>query len=237
MFTASTYRPHVLGKQMMEAKSNTSGSLDRCERHPRLYLENEEGTVIFRYQNTLFKVHRYFLKKHSDVFATMFDLPPLPGELPDGLSDEKPMVLPEARNVKAVDFERFLALFYPENDISGDLSTLDDWTSVLRIAHCYRFEEHEKLAIARLDHIAGPVDRLLLVREFDIREWAQRAYFDLVMRMEALTFDEAVRMDLADVVSIAELRQRARPSHPLPVDYVISMIARTMQEQQVPRSQ
>ena len=56
-------------------------------------------------------MHRYFLKKHSLVFATMFS--PKPGDaMEEGTSDDQPVVL-EGVTLKAVDFERLLALFYP----------------------------------------------------------------------------------------------------------------------------
>ena len=59
-------------------------------------------------------MHRYFLKQHSTFFATMFSLPTpeaaSEGALPDGESDERPIVIPD---VRAADFAQLLLLFYP----------------------------------------------------------------------------------------------------------------------------
>ncbi|KAI0368865.1 hypothetical protein BV20DRAFT_968647 [Pilatotrama ljubarskyi] len=176
------------------------------ERHPYLYLEHEEGTVILLAEQTLFKVHEYFLKQHSIIFASMFTLNP--GATPEeGRSDELPIPLPA---VSAVDLARFLLLFYPRDVVSGDLSTLDEWTSVLRLAHRYEFEQHRTLAIERLERLATPIDRILLARMYDITHWLQEAYYDLCVREEALTYDEGVRLGMADVILLADLRQRIR---------------------------
>ncbi|KAH9897744.1 hypothetical protein C8Q73DRAFT_370134 [Cubamyces lactineus] len=201
----------------MEPRRSTTGtgtssinavtaSSPRVERHPHLYLEHEAGTVIFLVEHTLFKIHEYFLKRHSIIFASMFTLNP--GDAPaEGTSDEHPIPLPD---VKAVDFARFLSLFYPSNVIDGDLSTLDEWTSVLRISHRYEFDEYSKLAIQRLEPLATPIDRILLARQYDIPSWLENAYFDLCVREDSLTYDEGMLLGLADVILIAELRQRIR---------------------------
>ena len=68
------------------------------------------GRPTAQVEQTLFRVHRFFLRRHSLVFATMFSLRPGEG-LEEGNSDEHPIVL---EDVKAVDFERLLALFYPK---------------------------------------------------------------------------------------------------------------------------
>ncbi|KAI0654482.1 hypothetical protein C8Q70DRAFT_521812 [Cubamyces menziesii] len=131
-----------------------------------------------------------------------------PGDAPaEGRSDEHPVPLPD---VKADDFARFLSLFYPSNVIDGDLSTFDEWTSVLRISHRYEFDEYCKLAVQRLETLATPIDRILLAREYDIPNWLENAYYDLCVREDSLTYDEGVRLGMADVILIAELRQRIR---------------------------
>ncbi|KAI0334088.1 hypothetical protein GY45DRAFT_1318960 [Cubamyces sp. BRFM 1775] len=131
-----------------------------------------------------------------------------PGDTPvEGRSDERPIPLPD---VKAVDFARFLSLFYPSNVIDGDLSTFDEWTSVLRISHRYEFDEHYNLAVQRLEHLATAIDRILLAREYDIPNWRESAYYDICVREDSLTYDEGMRLGMADVVLIADLRQRIR---------------------------
>ena len=61
-------------------------------RHPRFYYSN--GSVIFRVEDTLYKVVRDMLKKDSEIFCGMFDLD-LGGPLPktEGTIDEDPIKL------------------------------------------------------------------------------------------------------------------------------------------------
>ena len=61
-------------------------------RHPRFYYPN--GSVIFRVEDTLYKVVRDTLKKDSKIFCGMFDLD-LSGPLPktEGTIDKDPIKL------------------------------------------------------------------------------------------------------------------------------------------------
>ena len=58
-------------------------------------------------EDTLFNVHRYFLKRESPVFRDMFTLTP---DAPEGSSDEHPIVL---EGTKSLEFACLLACFYP----------------------------------------------------------------------------------------------------------------------------
>ncbi|OSD00806.1 hypothetical protein PYCCODRAFT_1436867 [Trametes coccinea BRFM310] len=187
--------------------STDSGTMcPKAVRHPHLYLEHEEGTVIILVEETLFKIHGYFLKHYSVTFGAILSLHP--GDAPvEGRSDELPVQLPQ---VEATDFERFLYLFYPTSVPLGDLTTLEDWKSVLRIAHRYMFMEHRGLAIERLKTLCTPVDRIILSREYDIEGWLEGAYYELCMRDEALNLEEGTRLGMADVIAISGLRQLVR---------------------------
>jgi len=77
-------------------------------RHGSLYFTDD--TVVFKVEDTFFRVHRYFFKRYSKIFATMFSLPPEPGKPMEGQSDDHPIRL---EDVKSQDFERLLLLFYP----------------------------------------------------------------------------------------------------------------------------
>ncbi|RDX51134.1 hypothetical protein OH76DRAFT_1401907 [Lentinus brumalis] len=200
----------------MSAASDTAGtptvpaaSADRA-RHAHLYFEDEPGAVVFLVEGTLFKVHAFFLKRHSLVFATMFTLRPGSGPA-EGTSDEHPIVLPE---VRAVDFDRFMSLFYPRDVVTGDLSTLEDWISVLALATKYEFEAHRALAIERLSRLGSPTDRLVLAREYDIPGWLEEAYYLICIREDALTLEEGHRLGMEDVIALADLRQRIRAHVP-----------------------
>ena len=60
-------------------------------------------------EDTLFRIHRYFLTRDSAYFRTQLPHPPSPGDSFKGSSDNNPLVLEGALKV---DFERFLWVFY-----------------------------------------------------------------------------------------------------------------------------
>ncbi|KAI0931580.1 hypothetical protein AcV5_004967 [Taiwanofungus camphoratus] len=201
---SATYRK--LG-MLADVKEGINGGeqVDNAKRHQSLYFDDE--TVVFLVENTLFKVHRYFFKRHSKMFATMFSLPPEVGKPVEGQSDENPICVPE---VLSKDFERLLSLFYPEKAGTGDLITVEEWTSILALATKWEFLGYRDLAIERLSQLASPVDRILLARMYDVTPWLTPAYLELCKRDEALTFEEGVRLGMKDVVLLSEIRQGIR---------------------------
>jgi len=60
-------------------------------------------------EDTLFRVHRYFLIRESAYFRSKLSHPPSPGDSSTGSSDNNPLVLEDALKVE---FERFLWVFY-----------------------------------------------------------------------------------------------------------------------------
>lgn len=61
--------------------------LERVERHDIYYLE----TVVFRVEDTLFRVPRRGFELESVIFASMFSLPPGKHN-PEGQDDDSPIV-------------------------------------------------------------------------------------------------------------------------------------------------
>ncbi|CCL98133.1 uncharacterized protein FIBRA_00127 [Fibroporia radiculosa] len=139
----------------------------------------------------------------------MFSLPPIDGT-EEGCTDENPIHL---SGVTSQDFERLLSLFYPQNVIDGDLSTVDEWTSVLALATRWDFAGHRDLAIARLAQLASPVDRILLARKYVVEAWLGPAYLALCKRDEALTMEEGERLGMKDVIMLSDIRQAIRGNY------------------------
>ncbi|TRM69485.1 hypothetical protein BD626DRAFT_474240 [Schizophyllum amplum] len=126
----------------------------------RFYLS--DGNIKFKLDDgTLYKVHRYFFENHSSEFAADH----LNGATQDIVN------LPE---VSSVDFNRFLALIYPTEIGERDIHTLDEWTSVLRLATKWSMSRLLALALREIEPIAGVFDKILISREFDLGEtWLQ----------------------------------------------------------------
>ncbi|CAE6495000.1 unnamed protein product [Rhizoctonia solani] len=79
------------------SKSVENNANDGLLRHPAYYFE--DGNIIFRVQNTLFKVHISLLKLQSNDFETVFGIPQVAtGTEPSqsqGAPDQNPITLPD----------------------------------------------------------------------------------------------------------------------------------------------
>ena len=60
-------------------------------------------------EGVLYRVHSHFLCMHSPVFKDMFEMELPPDQVPDGMTDSKPIVLEQ---VTAHDFDLLLWIFY-----------------------------------------------------------------------------------------------------------------------------
>lgn len=66
--------------------------------------------IIQQVEGCLFKVPRRPFEDQSDVFKSMFTLPPGQNIVVDGMSDDKPLLL---ENIKKDDFRAFLHVLFP----------------------------------------------------------------------------------------------------------------------------
>ncbi|KAG6918347.1 hypothetical protein DXG01_014996 [Tephrocybe rancida] len=186
-------------------------TLSSTVRHPVYYFE--DGVVIFLVENTLFKVHRYYLTRESEVFRGMFELPPGSDE-PEGTDDDHPIRLPE---VTTSEFESLMHFFYQgmRRELSGVLGPcsqphlsqdeakklpvhIKEWTDLLSIADRYMLLGVRNEAIERINSNPG---------------WKIPAYESLCRRQKPISFDEAKVMGLENFVSLANARELLR-QHP-----------------------
>ncbi|OBZ75083.1 hypothetical protein A0H81_05027 [Grifola frondosa] len=124
--------------------------------------------VVFLVDGVLFKVPRRNFEENSEVFWTMYTLPPVAG-VPDGSDDEHPLLL---ERISAEDFRCLLRImFAPKYSDNQELS-LDEWTAVLRLASMWQFTQIRDLVIDVLDQsISEPISRIMLARKYSITEW------------------------------------------------------------------
>lgn len=97
--------------------------------------------------------------------------------------------------------------------------TVDKWTAILDLAAEWDFKSIKNLAIKQLAPIASPVDKIVLGRKHGIDEWLADAYMQVCNRLEALTYEEGVRLGMADVITISAIRHECnlgRPSEIIP---------------------
>ncbi|TRM68876.1 hypothetical protein BD626DRAFT_2009 [Schizophyllum amplum] len=162
----------------------------------RFYLR--DGNVKFELDDgKLYNVHRYFFETHAPQFAA---------EHMRGRQFESIKL----RDVSSVDFERFLSMIYPTELGKCDLQTVDEWTSVLRLASQWSINSLRSLAIREIEPKASPVDKVVIAREFHLKSWLLPAFTDICDASEWLNHDEAERLGLSTVVDIGRIREQQR---------------------------
>jgi len=176
-----------------------------ARRHDRYYIPS--GDVVFMVEDVLFRVHRYFFVRESPVFRDMLSMPCPKGSDPEGLSDHRPIHLPQ---VKQVDFGRFCWVFYDPK--YSHTASVEEWSSILALAHLWQFEEVKAFAVRALDKMwVPPVQKAILARDYDVgKDWLETAYTIVGVREQPLTAEEGRRLGMDVVVKIAELRERIR---------------------------
>ncbi|KDQ50882.1 hypothetical protein JAAARDRAFT_141290 [Jaapia argillacea MUCL 33604] len=171
--------------------------------------------VIFLVEDQLFKVPRLYFENHSDVFRDMFRLPVERGVDVEGSSDENPLRL---EGIKKVDFLRLLRVMYPRLYSRHDITTYEEWSSILELSSMWNFEEIKDLAIENLSSSTeqgslapSPVTRILLGQKYDVPLWVAWGVTDLVKRSEPLTIEEAQALGMESTLKIARVRENHRP--------------------------
>jgi hypothetical protein len=90
---------------------------------------------------------------------------------------------------------------------AAPLTTLVQWTDVLNLSSKWGFDDIRITSVEAILPLASPVDKIVLGRtNIDCSGWIADAYADLLKREESLTVDEARRMPIEDVVTIARGR-------------------------------
>ncbi|KII95518.1 hypothetical protein PLICRDRAFT_97435 [Plicaturopsis crispa FD-325 SS-3] len=177
----------------------------RPHRHDTYFLP--DGNIIFRIENTLFNVHRFFLTRDSSFFRDLLSFYVGPG------LDSFPLHDPIALDgIHSIDFECLLGIFYPRDYGTYTATTVEEWTSILNLAALWEFDSIKALAIRELAKIATPVDKIVLGRKHDIDEWLFDAYRSLCVRPDALSLEEGLRLGMQETISISEARQEIRRS-------------------------
>ncbi|CCM02988.1 uncharacterized protein FIBRA_05103 [Fibroporia radiculosa] len=180
--------------------------LEKVKRHPQYYLNG--GDAHFLVENQLFRVHRYFFERESAWFREKFSAAAPPGQGPKGASDASPFTLDD---VQAEDFARFLWVFYnPKYSIYD--ATVDDWSTILKLAFDWRFAEVKKLCCRELEKFVIPaVRKIELYQAYELdKRLLIPSYIAMTVRPEPLSLQEGRHLGLETVLLIARAREMAR---------------------------
>ncbi|KAI0292798.1 hypothetical protein BC826DRAFT_911330 [Russula brevipes] len=178
----------------------------RIVRHSEYYIYG--GDIIFRVEDTLFRVHRYFFTRESAFFRSKLPHPPPPGDFSKGYSDAHPLVLEDALEV---DFERFLWVFYNPKYSLYD-ATAEQWTSIVKLAHQWDFTAIKALAVRELERLAiPPLQKIAIYHRYLIdRTLLRAAYAAFATRVEPITIEEGQELGLETALQLARARELAR---------------------------
>jgi len=159
-------------------------------------------------EDTLFRVHRYFFTRESAFFRSKLPHPPPPGEFTKGSSDTQPLVLEDTLQV---DFERFLWVFYNPKYSLYD-ATVEEWTSILKLAHQWKFSGIKDLAIRELERLeVPPLRKIVIYHNYAIdRRLLQAAYTAFTIRDKPITIEEGQELGLETVIQLALAREHVR---------------------------
>ncbi|EPS96611.1 hypothetical protein FOMPIDRAFT_1099659, partial [Fomitopsis schrenkii] len=175
-------------------------------RHERFYFD--DGNVIFLVEDTLFNVHRYFLKRESPVFRDMFALTP-DADAPEGSSDEHPIVL---EGTKSLDFACLLACLYPLSVIQHDDMPAEHWSLALDFAVKWQFHDIRDLAVMKMMDLTTHASTLALqvaaARKHNMEGWYLDAFIKLCERGRPITPEEGELLGMLDVIRISAIRTK-----------------------------
>ncbi|KAI0752578.1 hypothetical protein C8Q80DRAFT_1267108 [Daedaleopsis nitida] len=176
-------------------------------RHSMFYMEDE--MVILRVENTLFRVHRYFLERDSAYFKDFFRHALVHGA---GKTDSSAVRLPD---VSRREFECLLRFLYhgssPAHASDAVAVSILDLVLLLSTASALSFPAARAHAISALDAASPPLDpveRVFLAEKYAIPEWRRPAYVELCGRAHPLEDAEAEVLGLQTTARLARARER-----------------------------
>ncbi|KAL1722938.1 hypothetical protein EV715DRAFT_161409, partial [Schizophyllum commune] len=172
-------------------------------KHPRFYLDSRTFEIKLD-DGTLYRVFRQTFETHSTAFAAQY--------LGSSVEDE-PIAL---SGVSAEDLDRFLSLIYPSELATCELSTADEWLSVLRLAHKWSFPTLRARAIREI-HLAGnAVEKIAAAREFaeieELQGWLLPAFKEACSAphwLRLASLQDAERLGAGTILAIARIREEA----------------------------
>ncbi|TFK71236.1 hypothetical protein BDN72DRAFT_877297 [Pluteus cervinus] len=167
--------------------------------HGEFFFQND--FVVLRVESTLFNLPTFMLSQHSTKFERL---------LLSRASSEVNVETIQLKDTKALDFERLLTVLFPSVLGQSRLSTVEEWTSVLSVAHNWEFSAIKKLAIDRLEPIASAVDRVVLGQEYDLPDWTSAGYMELCRRENPISKAEGHRIGFDASIDISSIRHHLR---------------------------
>ncbi|KAI0366537.1 hypothetical protein BV20DRAFT_951989 [Pilatotrama ljubarskyi] len=189
---------------MVNAATEPRAGGVNLSRHPVFYMQ--EGMVVLKVQESLYKIHKYLLEHHSDYFRRVL----AEGNDFLGRSDEAPVPLPSDVDQQAFDC-LLNFLYYGIYDPTS--VSLADWTTILRVStrlQCTKIRQYAIRELSARRSSLPTIDAIVLAKEYDIPSWLGPAYAELVRRLTPLNDEEAERLGARTVAQVARAREMLR---------------------------
>jgi len=136
------------------------GGLGRVTHHPEYYLS--DGSISFLTAGILFRIHRSFLERESEVFRELFAH--AAEDDPQSGTDARPFTL----DVSPDEFSQLLWVWY-DREYSYRQQSKENWLIILRLATRWRFDKIRELAIRELEFLElPPAERISIYNEHGI---------------------------------------------------------------------
>ncbi|KAF5354750.1 hypothetical protein D9756_005649 [Leucocoprinus leucothites] len=171
--------------------------------------------LIFRAEDTLFRIPREYLSQESPVFLDMLQLPQPTssegGNGGEGSGDATPIVLPDT--ITANSFRALLKVLCPRNPFNDTILTMEEWLLVLELSRMWDMNRVRTAAIKHLveDLKDDPAYKWKLAKQYDIQDWIQPALDRLIRRSEPLGIREFQLLDQDTALQAAAIRESCYP--------------------------
>ncbi|OJT15055.1 hypothetical protein TRAPUB_8386 [Trametes pubescens] len=197
-------RVPAIGASAMTAAAHEQPRAPDYPRHPVFYMQ--EGMVVLKVQESLYKIHRYLLEHHSDYFRRVV----AEGNELLGRSDETPLPLPA--DITQQGFDCLLDFLYHGIYDPASVS-LADWTTILRVStrlQCTKVRQYAIRELTARRASLPTIDTIVLAKEYDIPSWLGPAYAELVRRLTPLSDDDAEHLGARTAAQVARAREMLR---------------------------
>ncbi|KAL1722937.1 hypothetical protein EV715DRAFT_192186 [Schizophyllum commune] len=173
-------------------------------KHDRFYLDPRTIKLVLD-DGTLYRVFRQSFAAHSTLFTK---------EYLAGRGDDEVIKLP---GVSSVDLDRFLSLMYPSELATCELSSAQDWISVLRLAHRWSFPTLQARALREIELVGNAVDKIATAREFSdletSKQWLMPAFVEACATrswLGSISVQDAERLGAGTILAVARIREEMR---------------------------
>ncbi|OCH91166.1 hypothetical protein OBBRIDRAFT_546296 [Obba rivulosa] len=178
---------------------------------------DEDDSIIFKVESTLFQIHTYLLERDSEIFAEreMFSMPPEKTGA-EGISEAKPIILSQ---ITKHDIESLLDFLHDESAVSHiriypkmyrkdeDLSS-SECITFLSVSSRFVFTKLRNLSIHYIEKVAhelDPVDCILIAKKHDVLQLLRPAYEALRVRKDPIRDAETARLGLEETSHLSRL--------------------------------